>query len=66
MIMEKGIMVNKLLKITAFEIKISAGRLIKGGAPILIIAPKNQNRLRSGISFINPLVKISLRELEIW
>lgn len=56
--------IKKFLEITLCAIKISAPRLINGGAPILNIAPMNQNRAIRGVSFSNPLVKIRLRELD--
>jgi len=59
------IIINKIsLVIRDLVIKISAGKLINGGAPILIMAPINQNIAITGINFIIPLVNKSLRELE--
>lgn len=52
----------KFFIIILCAMKISAAKLMNGGAPILSIAPINQNRARIGDNLSIPLVRISLRD----
>ena len=51
-------------EITLVVRRISLGRLINGGAPILEIEQRNQRRDKIGSNFSTPLDKIILRVLE--